>query len=101
MSAPDYQKLMLPLLKMAADGNDHAFREAYDKMADEFELSKEERSELLPSGTQQIYKNRIGLAKTYIAKAHLLSSPKRGYYRITDRGPEILNSKIDAQKVIR
>lgn len=83
---------MLPLLKLASDRQTHSLREAYEKIADEFDLSDEDREELLPSGTQQTYKNRIGWARTYLKKAGLLRSPKRGHFEITDRGIDELKT---------
>jgi restriction system protein len=89
---------MLPLLKYANDNQEHEIKEAYEALANDFSLTQEERNELLPSGTQQVYKNRIGWAKTYLVKAGLLESKKRGYFNITERGREVLREnpeKID------
>jgi restriction system protein len=58
MSIPDYQSIMLPLLKYASDENEHSLREAIEFLANEFKLSEEERKELLPSGTQRLFNNR-------------------------------------------
>ena len=90
MAIPDYQALMLPLLKFLSDKEEHKIREAVKKLSDEFNLSEEERKELLPSGQQPIIDNRIGWARTYMLKASLLSAPKRGYMRITDKGLDVL-----------
>jgi len=90
MAIPDYQKIMLPLLKYSADGIEHSFREAVEKMAIFFGVNDNERSELLPSGKQPIFDNRVGWAKTYLTKAHLLELPKRGYLKITKRGINLL-----------
>lgn len=90
MAIPDYQSLMLPLLKFLSDEQEHKTREAVVKLSDDFELSKEERKELLPSGQQPIIDNRIGWARTYMLKAGLLSSPKRGYIKISSKGLEVL-----------
>ncbi|AKB16961.1 winged helix-turn-helix domain-containing protein [Methanosarcina sp. WWM596] len=62
MVIPDYQSVMLPLLKYAGDGKEHRIRDAVEKLAEEFRLSEEERNELLPSGQQVIFKNRVGWA---------------------------------------
>ena len=64
MVIPDYQSVMLPLLKYAGDGNEHRIRDAVEQLAKEFGLSEEERKELLPSGQQAIFKNRVGWAST-------------------------------------
>lgn len=92
MSVPDYQSFMLPLLEFAADGCSHSMREAFDALAEIVGLSERDRAELLPSGTQQTYKNRIAWARTYLTKAGLLESPKRGTFQITSRGREELAS---------
>lgn len=93
MSVPDYQSLMLPLLKLASDGNEHIFREAVDALADQFKLSESERREMIPSGTQLLIANRVGWARTYMKKAGLLESKRRGYFHITDRGLSVLSKE--------
>lgn len=85
MAIPDYQTIMLPLLKLASDGKEHSLKETYDKISDQFGLTEEERRELLPSGTQAIINNRIVWARTYLKKAGLLENPKRGIFKITER----------------
>jgi restriction system protein len=90
MTIPDYQSLMLPLLKFLSDEQEHKTREAVEKLSDEFNLSEEERKELLPSGQQPIIDNRVGWARTYMLKAGLLSAPRRGYIKITPKGLEVL-----------
>lgn len=90
MPIPDYQTLMLPLLRFASDGNDHTTREAVEVLANEFQLTSVERTELLASGQQAIFNNRVGWANSYLKKAGLLESPRRGALRITGRGIEIL-----------
>ena len=92
MAIPDYQSCMLPLLRLAGDGEVHSMREAVEKLSDEFDLSAEERAEVLPSGSQFVMANRVGWARTYIKKAGLLSDPKRGHFQITERGRELLHS---------
>lgn len=57
---PDYQTCMLPLLKYAADNNEHKFSDAVEYLSNEFSLTKEEREELLPSKTQDVISNGIG-----------------------------------------
>lgn len=90
MSIPDYQTIMLPLLRLAVDGTEHQFREAVERLADEFALTDAERSELLPSGTAHVFANRVGWARTYLKQAGLLASPKRGVLRITADGSALL-----------
>jgi restriction system protein len=90
MPVPDYQSLMLPLLMLAGDGKEHVFRDAVETLADQFDLSDDDRRELIPSGTQPLIFNRVGWARTYMKKAGLLESRKRGYFNITARGRRVL-----------
>ena len=90
MAIPDYQTIMLPLLKFTGDGQEHSLRETIDFLAHEFNLSDEERKELLPSGSQATFDNRVGWARTYMKKAGLLESARRGYFCITARGKKVL-----------
>ena len=92
MAIPDYQTLMLPVLRLAYDGKEHKFSQAVEELADQFELTSEERNELLPSGSQAVFNNRVGWARSYLKQAGLLSSPRRGYFMITPEGMELLAS---------
>jgi restriction system protein len=93
MPIPDYQTVMLPLLKFLVDGGEHSLREAIDSLADEFNLAETERAEMLPSGRQAIFNNRVAWARTYLKKAGLLDSTRRGFFRITERGGKVLSQK--------
>lgn len=90
MAIPDYQSIMLPLLSLAGDGETHQFRGSVEALARHFELTETERRVLLPSGKQPTFNNRVGWARTYMTKAGLLESPKRGLLRITDQGSRVL-----------
>jgi restriction system protein len=90
---PDYQTLMLPVLRLAADGQDHRFRDVVEELATEFQLTDEERNALLPSGTAPLFDNRVGWARTYLKQAGVIESPKRGYFTITERGTKLLADK--------
>src|SRR5215211_8888162 len=92
MTIPDFQSIMLPLLQIAGDGNDHAISQVIDQLAQKFMLSDEERQELLPSGRQAKFDNRVGWARTHLAKAGLLERTGYGRFRITDRGRLVLSS---------
>ncbi|EKD08110.1 MULTISPECIES: restriction endonuclease [Limnospira] len=92
---PDYQSLMLPLLKLISDGKEHKYRVVIESLASEFQLTDEERKELLASGKQPIFDNRVGWAKTYLKKAGLLEDPKRATFVITDLGKQILAQNPD------
>ena len=86
MSVPDFQSLMLPLLQLAGDDQEHTLSEAIDTLARQFHLTDADRRELLPSGKQSKYVNRVGWAATYLRKTKLLEGTGRGRFRITDRG---------------
>lgn len=90
MPVPDFQTLMLPLLRLASDGKPHGLREAVDALSQEFGLTDEDRASLLPSGRQTIIMNRVGWARTFLGKAGVLESPRRGVFQITKRGEEVL-----------
>ena len=93
MAVPGYQTVMLPLLKLAADGQEYRFRDAVEILADELSLTPDERSELLPSGRQSLFSNRVGWASTYLKQAGVLEAPRRGLLRITQRGRDLLKEK--------
>lgn len=91
MVVPDFQTIMLPLLKVAGDEKEHTITSASDFLAENiFHLSEEERKELLPSGIQSRFKNRVGWARTYLAKAGLLKITGRGKFCITETGRKII-----------
>ena len=94
MAIPDYQTLMLPTLKVGATGVVH-LKDATDMLSNEFNLSEEERRQVLPSGNMATIRNRVGWAITYLIKAELLTHPKRGYFTITDRGKKVLSENPD------
>ncbi|MGA2264468.1 MAG: restriction endonuclease [Acidobacteriota bacterium] len=81
---------MLPILKFASDGKEHALREAREELGKEFALTDEEEVQLLPSGRQAVFTNRVAWAKVYLQRAGLLNSARRGYFQISDRGRQIL-----------
>ena len=91
MAIPDYQSLMLPVLKIAAEGETRV-PVAAEQIADQLGLSSLEREELLPSGKQRLLHNRIHWAKFYMSKAGLISSPKRGVFIATDLGLKLLGT---------
>jgi len=100
MSIPDFQSIMLPLMQLASDGKEHSFRDSVEYLAKLFKLSDDDRKELLPSGQQPTFDNRVGWTKTHLIKAGLLESPRRAIFQITDRGKEVLRnnpSEINAK----
>jgi restriction system protein len=92
MTIPDFQTVMLPILQVAGDNQEHAIGDVIETLAGYFALSDEERKELLPSGRQFRFDNRIHWATTYLRKASLLQSTGRGRFSITERGLQVLNS---------
>lgn len=93
MPIPDYQTVMLPLLRFLEDGREHTTAQAADIVAQQFNLTDAERAELLPSGGALKLFSRVGWARTYIAKAGLLESTGRGKFKITSRGIDLLRTK--------
>ena len=99
MSVPKYFEMHRPLLKILADGSRHSLQELKAGVINCFHLTDEELGELLPSGRQTYFSNRIGWAITYLKKAGLIENTAKGEYRITDsgkkvfrEGPEIIKS---------
>ena len=90
MPIPDYQTLMLPVLKCVSDGQEHASKELRRKVSENLNISDEDLAERLPSANQSKFDNRVGWATTYLKKSGLLKSPKRGIILITDRGRDVL-----------
>lgn len=93
MAIPDYQTLMLPLLKFVSENGKTTLKESVDHLSSLFKLTPEERTTLLASGNQEIIVNRTGWARTYLKKAGLLDSPQRGIFEITQRGRSLLQEK--------
>lgn len=93
MAIPDYQTIMLPLLKLIAERGSILTRDAIEGVSAQFQLTPEERKVLLPSGNQEVIVNRVGWARTYLKKAGLLTSPQRGTLEITERGMKVIAEK--------
>ncbi len=83
---------MLPLLRILGDGQRHAIQTLVEQLANEFQLTDDERQQILPSGKVTTFRSRVGWAKTYLKKAELLENDTRGTYKITTRGLETLNN---------
>ncbi len=91
MAIPDYQFLMLPVLREAARG-EVRIGAVVEALADGLSLSPEDRTALLPSGKQSVFSNRVHWAKSYLSKAGLVELTKRGHFKISPRGQEVLAS---------
>ncbi|WP_296650452.1 restriction endonuclease [Paraburkholderia sp.] len=81
---------MLPMLKLAADLQEHRLRDVVETLAKTLQLTDDEQNEMLPSGTVPVFDSRVGWARTYLKQAGLLELPKRGHFKITPRGLDML-----------
>lgn len=88
---PDYQTLMLPLLKLVNEQREFSVQECIDFLAKTFNLSEEELNEWLPSKKQKIFYNRVYWAKAHLKMAGVLENTKRGFFKITERGVNLLS----------
>jgi restriction system protein len=94
MAVPDYQSVMLPLLQFAAQkGTETSTSEAVEALAKDLGLTEDDLKEMLPSGIQSTFVNRVGWASTYMKKAGLLETTRRGFYQITERGKDLLKKQ--------
>jgi len=89
MAVPDFQSFFKPLLDIASDGKEHTINEARSIISNKMNLSDDDLKELLPSGTQTKFDNRVAWAKSYFVQAKVLETPRRGYFKITDRGIDL------------
>lgn len=92
MAVPDFQSLMLPLLRIAADGKEHSLGEAREILSNQFQLNETDLEELLPSGRQSKFANRVAWAKSYMQQAGLITSPRWSHFQIAQRGVDVLKS---------
>jgi restriction system protein len=95
MSIPDYQTFMLPVLKKSQNG-EVKISTVIEELSEEFNLTEDEKAELLPSGKQTIVANRIHWAKTYLKQAGLIEATRRAHFVISDRGRAVLAKNPDA-----
>lgn len=95
MAVPDFQTLMRPLLAVHEDGQEHEIAATRSQLADEFQLSADDRAERIPSGRVTTLQNRVGWAATYLYRSGLLERPRRAHYRITARGRDTLGTHPD------
>jgi restriction system protein len=91
VAIPDFQSLMLPVLKESAAG-EVRISEVVTELGVKLGLSEAELSELLPSGKQTTFANRVNWAKSYLGKAGLIKLTKRAYFEISDRGRAVLEN---------
>lgn len=98
MAVPDYQSFFRPLLEFASDSQEHSMREAREALTVSMKITEQDLQEMLPSGTQRTFDNRLAWAKTYLAQAKALDTPRRGVFLISERGRKLLQKhrgKID------
>ncbi len=96
MPIPDFQSVMLPLLKSLSNGQQQTVRELTPKLADVFGLTEDERETMIPSGQQKVFHNRVAWAKTYLKAAGLVENPIRGRVRISDAGRSVLRENPES-----
>ena len=104
MAVPKYDELMKPILKMVKDGEAYKIKDVAAMLAKQLNLSSDDLSEMLPSGRQTVFRNRVGWAKTYMKKAGLLDSPARAMIVITETGKKVVEEdpeKIDSKYLER
>lgn len=104
MSVPKYSELMKPLLVAVKDGKVYKIKDVTAVLARQLNLSSDALAEMLPSGRETVFKNRVGWAKTYLMKAGLLDSPARATIVITDAGKQVVAEnpdKIDSKYLER
>ena len=102
MTIPDYQTLMLPVLRRSSEGETRA-PEVEAQISEQFGLTQEERDQLLPSGRQGVLRNRVHWAKFYLSKAGLITSPRRGWFVATEAGCALLSGnpeRIDVDRLM-
>lgn len=90
MAIPDFQSFFKPLLEFSSDGLEHSIGEAREKLKTKLSLSEEDLAELIPSGGQSKFDNRIAWAKSYLVQAKVLEATRRSHFIITNRGRDLL-----------
>ena len=93
MAIPQFRYVILPFLKQLSDNKEYSIKEIEEKLAHEFKLSEQEITQTTPSGRMTIFSNRVGWSKTYLKKAKLVDSPKKGFVKITKDGIDVLAKK--------
>ncbi len=89
---PDFQSIMLPMLKLLEDGSTKTLNEVVRTLAQHFNLTEEDLKIKVPSGQMGLFRNRVGWTRSYLKKAGLIHYPERGVYKITDEGKDYLAS---------
>jgi restriction system protein len=92
MPVPGFQEMTLPLLRVCANGEEWSMAAVRGPIAEHFGLTEEDRKELLPSGTQPRFNNRVAWAKVYLERAGLLQKTRRGHFKISPAGEGVLQN---------
>lgn len=92
MAVPKYYEMYHSFLQSLSDGEEHPYSDVKKKVIEDFKLTDTELAELLPSGKQPVFSNRIGWCRTYLKKAGLIESPTKAHFMITKSGREVLKS---------
>ncbi|MBA3885009.1 MAG: restriction endonuclease [Acidobacteria bacterium] len=92
MAIPDFQSLMLPLLRSLGDGAERSTQETLDALTRDLHLSDADVTQPMPSRSAPLFTNRVAWAKLHLKRAGLLDSPRRGVYRITEGGKELVRN---------
>jgi len=104
MAIPDFQTMMLPALTLFRNGHERSVREVVEILADNYRLKEEELKELYPASGGRVFHNRVAWTIVYLKRAGLVESPKRGHYKITSMGKEVLkdnHKRIDVKLLKR
>jgi restriction system protein len=99
VAIPDFQSLMRPLLLVLSDNQEHPVQSIRDALARQFGLTEEQLEERLPSGRTKTYVNRVAWALAHFKGATMVESPRRGVYRITERGQHVLEETASTERI--
>ena len=95
MAIPTYDELMSPILKLLSDGVERSGEDITNTIANQLNLTEEERSRIYANNPKKVFKNRIAWTRTYLKKAGLIESPQRATSKITSEGMKVAKSKLD------
>lgn len=93
MAVPGFQEFMYPFLEILSDENEHSLQEIYTILATRYNLNEEDLTELIPSGKETKFKNRISWVRTYLKKAGLIDAVGRGVFKINTLGLNVINNQ--------
>lgn len=90
MSVPKFYEFMKPFLVAIKDGKSYHLKQVRSVLSKEFKLTEDDMSQMLPSGTQTVFSNRVQWASVYLSKAGLVDKPARGIVVISEEGKKVL-----------